>query len=153
MTFNETQKFSSKILWFMRVSLVLTLLVLLSAFLLAGGAKNILILSLIAFICVPVFLILEFCQLKTKIDAKGIDMNFRPFTKKYYAWADVQDAKLINYGFVGGWGIRVGTKYGTVYNTQGSEGLWIKLKNGKKLVIGTQRKAAMQSAVNKFTRL
>ncbi|WP_026941602.1 hypothetical protein [Hellea balneolensis] len=150
MSFNETQKFSSKILWFMRVSLVLTLLVLLSAFFLAGDANNGLILSLIALICVPVFLILEFCQLKTKIDAKGIDLNFRPFTRKYYAWADVQDAKLINYGFVGGWGIRMTLKYGTVYNTQGQEGVLLTMKTGKKIVIGTQRKTAMQAALNKF---
>ncbi len=37
-------------------------------------------------------------------------------------------------------GIRVWTKYGTVYNAQGKIGLSIKLKSGKQFVIGTQKK-------------
>lgn len=52
--------------------------------------------------------------------------------------------KVINYGFVGGWGIRLWTKYGTVYNVSGNKGLFIKLKNGKTMVIGTQKSQELE---------
>ena len=46
---------------------------------------------------------------------------------------------MFDYGFVGGWGVRMWTKYGTVYNTKGSKGLLVELNNGKTFVIGTQK--------------
>ena len=129
---------------------MLTLLGLGFAAISVGDPVARLIIAMTALICVPLFLILDLSSLKSELDAEGIHLNFRPFTKKYFAWSDVQSAEIVNYGFVGGWGIRIGTKYGTVYNTQGKEGLWLTLKNGKKVVIGTQRKAAMQAAVKRF---
>ena len=78
-------------------------------------------------------------NLKTVLDDKGIQMSFYPFVKKKLKWADVKTFKLIDYGFVGGWGIRFWTKYGTVYNVKGNKGLAIELKNGKKMLIGTQK--------------
>lgn len=36
-------------------------------------------------------------------------------------------------------GIRFGSKYGTAYNMKGNYGLAIKLKNGQKFLIGTQK--------------
>jgi hypothetical protein len=78
-------------------------------------------------------------QLKTEIDETGIRISFFPFVKKRIAWRDIKSVKVVNYGFVGGWGIRLGTPYGTVYNTRGNIGLAIELKNGKNLCIGTQK--------------
>ena len=45
----------------------------------------------------------------------------------------------LDYGFIGGYGIRLWTKYGTVYNTSGKIGLAITLNNGDKFLIGTQK--------------
>ena len=45
----------------------------------------------------------------------------------------------VHYGFVGGWGIRFFTAYGTVYNMRGTKGLAINLEKGKKFLIGTQK--------------
>ena len=78
-------------------------------------------------------------NLKTVLDDKGIQMSFYPFVKKKLKWTDVKTFKLIDYGFVGGWGIHFWTKYGTVYNVKGNKGLAIELKNGKKMLIGTQK--------------
>ena len=78
-------------------------------------------------------------KLTTTIDKDGILMHFFPFSKKYIKWEDVKRAEVLNYGFVGGWGIRIGTKYGTVYNVGGNMGLALVLKSGKKICIGTQR--------------
>ncbi len=88
-----------------------------------------------------------FMRLKTEIDQNEIRMNFSPFVKKRVNWNDVKNAEIVNYGFVGGWGIRLWTKYGTVYNTEGDKGLAIELQNGKKFLIGTQKETELNKIV------
>ncbi len=89
-------------------------------------------------------------KLQTKIDQEGIKMSFFPLTKKEITWNQIETTEIINYGFVGGWGIRYFTKYGTVYNTKGNMGLFIKLKNGDKMLIGTQRPEKLKSFLDKL---
>jgi hypothetical protein len=101
---------------------------------------SILIFSLIA--------LFRLMTLKTKIDKYEIRMNFFPFVKKRVYWKDIKSAKMVNYGFVG-YGIRFGSKYGTVYNMNGKRGLAIELQNGKKFVIGTQKENELNKIVEK----
>jgi hypothetical protein len=89
-------------------------------------------------------------KLKTEIDRHGIRWEFIPFIKKRVSWSEVKSAKTVNYGFVGGWGIRLGTRYGTVYNTRGNKGLAVELKNGKKFCIGTQKEPELNKVLAKF---
>lgn len=49
---------------------------------------------------------------------------------------------MVRYGFVG-YGIRLFSRNGTEYNIGGRDGLHIKLKNGKKCLLGTQKKKEM----------
>jgi len=56
-------------------------------------------------------------KLKTEINENEVKFNFVPFYKKSIKWNEIENAEVINYGFVG-WGIKIGTKYGTVYNTK-----------------------------------
>ena len=90
-----------------------------------------------------------FMRLKTEIDQVEIRINFFPFVKKRVSWKEIKNAKIVNYGFVGGWGIRIWTKYGTVYNTKGNKGLAIEFKNGKKILIGTQKETELNKIVEK----
>ncbi|WP_253187464.1 hypothetical protein [Mangrovimonas sp. DI 80] len=89
-------------------------------------------------------------KLTTRINKSGIEMSFFPFVKKTTKWSDIKTAQVINYGFVGGWGIRLWTKYGTVYNMKGNKGLAIELLNGKKFLIGTQKEAELTSLLKKL---
>lgn len=97
--------------------------------------------ELITTLCltIGVFALFWFIKLKTNINADGIEMDYFPFSKKNIKWSDIKEAKVVDYGFVGGWGVRFFTRYGTVYNVAGRHGLAIKLKSGKKFLIGTQR--------------
>ncbi len=88
-----------------------------------------------------------FMRLKTEIDQNEIRVNFFPFVKKNFKWNDIKKAEVLNYGFVGGWGIRLWTKYGTAYNTKGNKGLAIELFNGKKYLIGTQKENELDKVV------
>jgi len=88
-------------------------------------------------------------RLKTEIDQNEIRMSFIPFVKKRIKWTEIKKAEVVNYGFVGGWGIRLSIEYGTVYNIRGNKGLAIELRNGKRFVIGTQKEKELSSIVEK----
>ena len=90
-----------------------------------------------------------YITLITEINKDGIKMRFIPFVKKEIKWSEVETAKIVNYGFVG-YGIRLGSKYGTVYNINGRKGLALKLKNGKKFVIGTQKETELNNLIKKM---
>lgn len=78
--------------------------------------------------------------LKVEVTSDGVVMSYFPlFVHNHFEWSEIQHAKVLDYGFVGGWGIRFWTKYGKVYNTRGSKGVEFVLKNGKHFVIGTQQ--------------
>jgi hypothetical protein len=105
--------------------------------------SGLIIATIISFGLLLLFL---FSKLTTKIDQKEIRIQFFPFTNKVVEWKDVKSAEVIKYGFVG-YGIRLFTKYGTVYNTKGNKGLALELKNGKKLLVGTQKIEEMKEVV------
>ena len=73
-----------------------------------------------------------------------------PFVKRNYSFNEIETYKVIDYGFVGGWGIRYTMKYGTVYNTKGTKGLFIKLKDGKTMVVGTQKPEELQRIIKQL---
>lgn len=77
-------------------------------------------------------------RLKTEIDNKEIRMSFFPLVKKRIIWNKIKSREVLNYGFVGGWGIRMLTKYGIVYNARGNQGLYLVFNNGNKMILGTQ---------------
>lgn len=90
-------------------------------------------------------------RLRTRIDESGIAMHFFPFVKRKWRWADVKSAEVLDYGFVGGWGIRLWTAYGTVYNIRGSKGLALQLDNGKKVLIGTQKPEELKAVQRAYS--
>lgn len=98
-------------------------------------------------ILVSVILVMWFTKLETVITEKSIQVKYFPFVNKTFDIQDIAFMKVIDYGFVGGWGIRLWTQYGTVYNISGSKGLHIQLKNGKRYVIGTQKPEELQKII------
>ena len=78
-------------------------------------------------------------KLNTKINESGIYISYFPFVKRKVRWEEIATCEIVDYEIWIGWGIRFFTQYGTVYNTQGTKGLAVKLKNGKKFMIGTQK--------------
>jgi len=102
-------------------------------------------LTIFVFALVILFAIVK---LETTITSESIKMRLFPFVSKKVNWEDVTKIAIVNYGFIGGWGIRPWTKFGTVYNIRGNQGLALELKDGTKFVIGTQRTKELQEAIN-----
>ena len=85
-----------------------------------------------------------YLTLITEINEIGIQMRFVPFVKKSIAWNQIASLKIVNYGFVG-YGIRMGSPHGTVYNMKGNMEVALVLKDGTKFVIGTQQHEELRS--------
>jgi len=90
---------------------------------------------------IPLFLFI--LNLETEISQEGISVRFFPFhlKKKFFAWDEIAKAEVREYSPLleyGGWGIRRG-RSGIAYNVKGKMGLQLVLKNGKKILIGTQK--------------
>ena len=135
--FSEIQKFTQWWVWLIMGGLFI---IPLTSFLLTGAKKAIVPFLIISGLNLFFYLI----TLNVKIDNKGIRLVYFPFVNKYKEWSEVKDVSVINYGFVGGWGIRFWTKYGTVYNVRGNKGLLVELNDGKTFVIGTQKEKELK---------
>ena len=152
--FKEVQRFKQWWLWSLLVGITLIPLIGIYQQIIMGkpfGNKPMSDAGLIVFAFIMLLFLYWFYSLKltTRIDEKGIYFYFFPLVKRSYAWNEVANAEVVRYGYVG-WGIRFGSKYGTVYNTQGREGLAVELKNGKKFVIGSAKSKELQLVVEHY---
>ncbi|MDG1660955.1 MAG: hypothetical protein P8H40_06215 [Winogradskyella sp.] len=98
-------------------------------------------------------------KLTTRIDEKGIHYKFFPFHLKFktVVWNDIENAYIRTYDAIseyGGWGIRGGTLWykakGKAINISGNIGIQLKLKDGKKLLIGTNKKEQAQDVLSTY---
>ena len=153
--FKETQKFSQWWLWLILIAIgALPITGLYKQLYLNEAFRDkpmsdlgLIIFALFVFSLIAMF---WFVQLKTEIDQNEIRMHFFPLVKKRVNWKEIKTAEIVNYGFVGGWGIRLWTKYGTVYNMNGNKGLAIELLNGKNFLIGTQKPEELTTILEKI---
>lgn len=147
-SFYETQKFTQWWLWTILIGILsIPIYQLFNQFLLNSlvsiGTETIITLV------IGLLLIVLFCYIKlvTFIDEKYIILKYSPLIQKTISWNEVEKVEIVDYGFVGGWGVRWGSSYGTIYSTKGRIGLALTLKDGTKLVIGTQKKDEMEKAL------
>ncbi len=143
--FTEKQQFNQWWLWLLlAVSLAVPAILLFKeASEKSGGFSGLIII-------LSVIILFVVLRMTTVVTKENIQLTYFPFVNKTINLADIETMKVINYGFVGGWGIRFWTQYGTVYNVRGNKGLHIKFKNGKQLVIGTQKPQELEKVVEQL---
>ena len=100
-------------------------------------------------------LVLLVSKLKKKIRNDGLYVAFPPLRKKWKLISanEIERFELRTYLAIkeyGGYGIKKRRKYGQAYTVSGNVGLQLYFKNGKKLLIGTQKKQAIEYAMNKL---
>jgi hypothetical protein len=99
-----------------------------------------------------------FSKLETKINSNGIYIKYFPFHFKYqhYTWEDLEKIYVRQYspiGEYGGWGYRISIiGKGRAFNTSGDMGLQLIFKNGKKLLIGTQKALEIRELLQNLNR-
>ncbi len=90
-------------------------------------------------------------RLTTRINNEGIFYRFSPFHReeRSIAWEQISDIRIVSYHPIrqfGGWGIRYG-KNAIAYNVSGNKGIEITLKNGERILLGTQKAEVMKSVL------
>jgi len=90
-------------------------------------------------------------KLETVVLGDGIHIRFFPFQlrPKKVAFTELKSCEAKTYRPLleyGGWGIRLGAK-GWAYNTSGREGVELQLRDGKTLLIGSQRSEELYQAL------
>jgi hypothetical protein len=124
--------------------------------------------GLITTLFVGLYFLFQNLRMETKIDNKGIYFRYPPFKNKYklFAFNDIQSYKVIEYNPLkdyGGWGYSLPAHYNRkqlkalankrvqnrAYSIKGKIGLHITLKSQQIILLGTQRREALEYALKK----
>ncbi len=143
--FKEEQRFTQWWIWLLFLGLNLFFfygiyqqLILETPFGNKPTSNNFLIITSSLFLLVTVFFF--YLKLKTRIDETGIYYRFSPIQSKFkkIKWETIKTVRVIKYKPIidyGGWGIKLNS-----YSVKGNIGILFEFKNGKKFLIGSQKK-------------
>jgi len=158
--FQETQKFRQLWIWILLLGMLALFLWGLIQQLVFGipwGTKPAPDWGLLLSFLIPASLVVLFyaSNLRTEIDESGIAYKFFPFHLKKHKidWTSVEKAFVREYsplGEFGGWGIRYGFDRGKAFNVSGKIGLQLHLKNGKRVLIGTQKPEEIEKVLEQL---
>lgn len=161
--FKEEQRFTQWWLWLILSSALLAIIIPVVNELSAHSwdtssedfSRLILYASLTVLFIVAILIVLVLSKLKTKITREGIFIKFPPLKRKLHKIEvhEIEGFEIRKYRAkreFGGHGFRNRRKSGQAYTTSGNIGLQLYLKNGKKLLIGTQKKQTIESAMYKL---
>ncbi len=158
--FTEVQDQKQKwIYYFVYILFILPTADLIQRFVFSAGDNSPSTLFIIGFYLIPVALLilLKTTILITKIDEKGIYYRYKPFHKKYrnIKWDEIDKCYIRIYRPMmeyGGYGYRTAfnKKHGKAFNVRGKIGLQLELKNGDKILLGTQKSDELKSFLNKI---
>ncbi|MEO1256870.1 MAG: hypothetical protein AAFY41_18570 [Bacteroidota bacterium] len=137
--FKESQKFNQWWVWLLVLGAMGA--AILAGFLSWQTANSLtpLIVSALAGAIGPI--VLALLELQTRITIDGIEVKFWPFGRRRIFRSEIAEARVREYAPLkeyGGWGYRT-SKQGKAYNMYGKYGLQLRLKNGERILIGTQR--------------
>lgn len=156
--FKEIQRFDQ---WWLRILLIAALLIAVSP--LVFEYENIIksrkeitsilssVLIILAIFCTFWFLF----RLETRIDEDGIQYRYLPFHRKprLRSWDKIRDVSVRKYNPIleyGGWGYRIGLRKKRALNVKGNMGIQIIYKNGRQLLLGTQRPKDAEAVINHY---
>lgn len=137
--FSETQHFSPRLQAFVYVSTAVAGLGAYYATRASPGAEIGLYVMLGAMILVAA--LFRSFILTTTVAAEGVAIKGMLFVNRLIRFDEIASAEARQYRPImeyGGWGYRIGPS-GKAYNAQGDEGVQLTLKNGGRVLIGSQR--------------
>jgi hypothetical protein len=95
----------------------------------------------------PAFALLV--RLMTEVRSGEVTVRVFPFGTTHIPLAQVKEAEVREYSALrefGGWGVRTG-QGGKAYSAYGSEGVQLWLKDGKRILLGSQRATELAAAL------
>jgi len=88
-------------------------------------------------------------HLRVSLTEQELTIRYVPFTVRHIPLVEVTGARAREYGAIreyGGWGIR-GSRDKRAYNVSGNEGVEVSLKDGRTVMIGSQRAQELERAI------
>jgi hypothetical protein len=91
-------------------------------------------------------------KLETEVRSDGIYVRYKPFHIHFrrYAFVDLSEYYARRYKPIleyGGWGLRYSLRNGRAFNINGNKGVQLVFKNGRKLLIGSQKTEDFEQAI------
>jgi hypothetical protein len=117
------------------------------------------VLLLLGLIPFSLLMLLYFLDFSFQLNEEGVNYQFYPFhlSPRLIKWEDIAGIYVRKYKAVkeyGGWGIRtLSFKKNIAYNISGNYGLQIELKNGKKILLGTQNPEDLEKIISQITHI
>jgi len=110
-----------------------------------------------ALICLLLFSILlllmtALTKLQVDVNHEGIKIDFRPLGRETIAWRDVKRVEIRPLSMISV-GRRYSPKTGHIYNAGADHSLNIELKNGRKLMVSTRQKEALEVYLKRIKKL
>jgi hypothetical protein len=122
----------------------------------SSNGELVLIASLVTVLMVGILMLFKTLRLQVEIGEDEIRFRYPPLVRKWrkITREEIEKFEVGRYRPVrayGGWGIRYGfRKFGRALTVNGTTGLKLFLKNGKIVLLGTQRAQAIAYAMNKM---
>ncbi len=89
-------------------------------------------------------------RLFIEVTPDAVLVRYRPFSRRSIPIADIQKVEARTYEALreyGGWGIRGWSKEKMAYNVSGNKGVELTLRDGRSLMLGSQRADELAAAV------
>ena len=158
--YKEEQKFNQAWVWLILVLFLIPFFIVGNQLLelIKADSDDYLTLSLVLFVLlvssIPVIWLFVKMKLVVEIRKDGIWYKFPPLLNKWKSInkTEIESFEVRKYKPVleyGGWGIK-GKFKSKAYNVSGNIGLQLYLKNGRKVLFGTQRQEAIENAMKKL---
>jgi hypothetical protein len=151
--FKETQKFRQWWLWLILIFVAADILWVTVHELKSsqGDAFERMMPLILLLIPISVILFILSIKLETEIREDGIYVRFFPIYKqfRFYTWEAIEQAYVRTYkplAEYGGWGLR-GFGNNRALNISGKEGLQLVMKDGRKLLVGTEKPQEIAEAL------
>lgn len=108
--------------------------------------------STVVFIVI-IFIIVDIHKLEIQVDEGGIRYKFFPYFRSFRTVhkEQIKEIYVRKYRPImeyGGWGYRLGFARGRAYNIRGRWGLQLTFKDGKKLLLGTQKPIELDKVID-----
>ncbi len=153
LVFSEEQKFAGWLRWLL--VLVIALVLFSPWYSAKKQGQPLPVIAVVIMIVVPVSLAVLFwmAKLETQVRSDGLYVRLFPFhiNFKKFSFEDFSQYYVRQYRPIleyGGWGIRCSFRNGRAFNVSGNKGLQIVFKNGKKLLIGSQKPQELVAAID-----
>ena len=156
--FKETQRFNLSWKWIFFIAIyALMFWALIQQF--SENFDLAAIISIIFSLCIIIFfnIVIIIMKLETLIDENIVSYQFKPFHIKprEIKWNKISEFYIRDYKPIkeyGGYGIQRRMKSGRAFIVSGNKGVQLLLKDGKKILIGTQKPKELEMIIEKLKR-